>query len=197
MLRLALLVGMVLPLVVRGEYRGPGFAEAASRPANQATPLAQAVKAFNDGALRHPDGMAQPPLTEDEVVAAIRFWRPEKDSPVSEELLKTFKRIAETRKLPGTAEFEHLAGCTPGDGYTYEVWWVRLALKRPDGSSYAFPIREQMIRCRPYPDTQTAGGEASSRFTEKDFIRILKARIDELGRQLRRMEARLAELEAL
>jgi len=64
-----------------------------SKPA--ASPLRTAVLRFNRQALEHPVGRLQPPLAEEEVVAAIRFhaW----DKEVDPEVQAIFEKIAEAR----------------------------------------------------------------------------------------------------
>jgi hypothetical protein len=90
-------------------------------------------------------GKDQPRLTEEEVIAAIRYEKRPPNSVVSDELFASFKRIAETRTVPATAEFETLRGYENA-ATVFEVWSVRIRVYRPDRSSYAFIIRERMLR---------------------------------------------------
>jgi hypothetical protein len=146
----------------------------AGQPSPKESPqLADAIKAFNEKAATDPIGKDQPPITEEEVMAAIRHsQRPEVDPPVTAELFAAFKQIATTHALPPNAEFEKLTGYDPGGAYVFDVWSVRIRMSRPDGSSYAFGIREQMIRSRTLEaelviaerklrDIQPAAGEPS------------------------------------
>jgi hypothetical protein len=111
-------------------------------------PLADAMKAFNETAAKDPIGKDQSPLTEEEVIGAVRHLDRTKDMPVTEEMFEAFKQIAETRELPPNAEFESLTGYDPGGDFVFDVWSVRIRMYRPDRSSYAFIIRERMIRSR-------------------------------------------------
>lgn len=111
--------------------------------------LADAVKALNARAAKHAIGKDQQPLTEEEVIGAIRAWEREKGSPVSDKLYSIFKRVADTRELPKNAELEGLGGLwVPSWDFYYDVWWIRVKVEREDGSSYGFPIRERIIRSR-------------------------------------------------
>ncbi len=122
---------------------------AAEPEPNGSTSLADAVKAFNERAAENPIGKKQPPLTEEEVIAAIRWWDFErKKSPVSDEEYRAFRRVAETRRLPVGWEFEVLTGFEPNHQVTFDAWSVRIRMPRQDGGSYAFSIRERMIRSR-------------------------------------------------
>jgi hypothetical protein len=114
--------------------------------AAEGKPLADAVAVFNRQAAEDEIGRDQPALTEDETVAAILSYRPHGDERVSDDLVPTFRQIAETRSLPASASFEKMSKWQPGGRYSRDVWWVRIRIERPGGSSFAFPIRERMIR---------------------------------------------------
>lgn len=116
-------------------------------PDTQDTPLSDAIAAFNKKALNDPIGAKQPPLTMDEVVAAILLWERSADILVSDDLFASFKRIAETKSLPTTAEFARLTGYDRGS-QVFDVWSVRVRMKRADGSSYEFLIRERVVGSR-------------------------------------------------
>src|SRR5688500_5611643 len=68
------------------------------------TPLKAAVENFNQKARMNLIGKTQPPLTEDEVVAAIRGWIPKHTPGVTDEVFDLFQEIAESRELPDGAE---------------------------------------------------------------------------------------------
>ena len=113
-----------------------------------ASPLETAIEAFNSKSARHELGKSQPPLSMEEVVAAIRLWQPGPDTPVSPKLLGVFKQIAESKTLPDRAEFELLTGYDRGGKFVFDVWSVRIRIEREDGSSYAFLIRESVLGSR-------------------------------------------------
>ena len=80
----------------------------------ESLPLADAIKAFNEKAAEHPIGKEQPPLTEEEAIAAIRAWEHAKSKwPMSDEQYKVFKNIAESRTLPPNASFYWETGYQP------------------------------------------------------------------------------------
>ncbi len=114
--------------------------------ADKRNSLRHAIQAFNQMAADDLIGCEQSPLTELEVVAAIRMWQREKESPVTDELLQAFKRIAETVELPEGAEFEVLREIDPGQEFVFVGWWVRIQLPKSDGGSYSFPIRSRVMR---------------------------------------------------
>ena len=80
--------------------------------------LPEAVKGFNRRAQEDATGKTQPPLTEDEVVAAIRGWDREEE-PVTDDVYQAYQAIAETRKLPEGATLNFITRCwggsTPGN----------------------------------------------------------------------------------
>ncbi len=113
------------------------------------TSLADAVSTFNARAGENPIGKEQPLLTEEEVIAAIRWWEfHRKESPVSDEEFRAFRNAAETRRLPAGWELEVLTGFEPNHQVTFEAWSVRLRMPRENGMTYAFSIRERMVRSR-------------------------------------------------
>jgi hypothetical protein len=122
---------------------------AAEPDADGSTSLADAIKAFNERAAENPIGKEQPPLTEEEVVAAIRWWDFERNkAPVSDDEYRAFRNVAETRRLPHGWEFEVLTGFEPNHQVTFDAWSVRIRMPRQNGMTYAFSIRERMIRSR-------------------------------------------------
>jgi hypothetical protein len=129
-------------------FAGVGSFRAAEPEPDGSTSLADAVKAFNERALENPIGKDQPPLTEAEVIAAIR-WSDlhRKALPVSEEEYRAFLNIAETRRLPKGSEFEVLTGFEPNQEVVFDAWSVRIRMPKQNGT-YAFGIRERMIRSR-------------------------------------------------
>ena len=120
-------------------------------------------------------GKDQPPLTEDEVVAAIRWWKYRRDeAPITNAEFEAFQRIADTRSLPPECKFEVLSNFEPGDGYEYVIWSARTVMPRTTkpGWTFAFTIRERFVRSRliddgtiAWPATAHNGMEAGVRFT--------------------------------
>ena len=112
-------------------------------------PLSEAVEAFNEWAAGDRIGKGQPVLTEDEVIAAIRWAMLDRSAlPISEETRRALPAAAETRRLPAGFVLESLNGYEPNDRVTFDVWSVRLRVPRePDGTT-AITIRERMLRSR-------------------------------------------------
>jgi hypothetical protein len=109
--------------------------------------LAEAVKGFNRRAQEDATGKTQPPLTEDEVVAAIRWWDREEE-PVTDDVYQAYQAIADTRKLPAGAALYFITRCSDPNSHEVEVWWINLEIVTPD-TGYGFRVRHQMLRYRP------------------------------------------------
>ncbi|MEM9280548.1 MAG: hypothetical protein AAGA96_01860 [Verrucomicrobiota bacterium] len=112
------------------------------------TQLSEAITSFNEKSKSDSIGASQPPITEEEVVAAILLWERPPNAPISEELLASFRDIAASKVLPDNASFESLNGYDRGCSHVFDVWSVRVRMEREDGSSYAFVIRERVLGAR-------------------------------------------------
>jgi len=115
------------------------------------TPLAEAVRAFNQRAAEDSIGKEQPALTEDSVIAAIRWeMRDRKKLLVSDETFRTLEEITRTRALPKRFELEKQRGYEPDDRVTFDVWSVRLRIPGGTlpGGSTCITIEEKMIGSR-------------------------------------------------
>src|SRR5690606_20923844 len=91
-----------------------------------ATPLAAAIAGFNR---QHSviAGLPQPPLTEEEVVAAILHWKTRRDdAPVSNKDFATFQAVAETRQLPEDMRLEVIPEFVQAKGSRLFIWSVRI-----------------------------------------------------------------------
>ncbi len=151
------------------------------------TSLSSAIKALNRKALNDSIGKEETPITEQEVIAAIRAAKRPKDSAVTDKLFDAFKKIAETKQLPPGAELEAVGGIwDPGTAFIYDVWWVRVRMPKEADGTYGFAIRERIIRSRtlqeelvriekerPIPP-EVDGGRTQER------INALKARIEKM-----------------
>jgi hypothetical protein len=119
--------------------------------------LGDAVTRFNSRAAADPVGKGEPPLTEEEVIAAIRGWIPAYTPPVDPEMLKRFERIAADGKLPPGADFSFTTRWTGYNGYYFDVWWVDLTLRSPAGEvvgGYTYRIRDRKIRSGPMTEQE-------------------------------------------
>jgi hypothetical protein len=113
---------------------------------NDKRSLKQAVASFNQEAARNSIGRAEPPLTEDEVVAALRGWD-RKQMEVDDPTYAIFQKIADSRNLPRSAKLRFTTGWEY-NGYDFTVWWVDLDVAK-DGGGYTFRIRDRKISCTP------------------------------------------------
>ena len=146
--KICLRVCVVFLLILAG-VSSVQAAQAAQAPASDFSALATAIEVFNAQSLKSPIGKDQAPLTQEELVAAIRLAERKEHPSASDALFASFQRIAQTGKLPAGAEFEVLTGLDPGADYLFDVWYVRIMLPKEDGGTYSFPIRSRIIRSRP------------------------------------------------
>jgi hypothetical protein len=110
--------------------------------------LAEAVKEFNRRAQVDAIGKTQPPLTEDEVVAAIRWWDREEE-PVTDDVYQAYQAIADSGKLPAGAALYFITKCSGPNGDEVDVWWINLEVWTAPDTGYGFRVRNQMLRYRP------------------------------------------------
>jgi len=116
--------------------------------ATNSTSLEQAVERFNAEARTHHVGKSQLPLTEAEVIAAIRGWIPQTTPGVTDEVYNQFQDIAESRVLPESARLSHCSAWTGYRGFHFRVWWIDLTIKTSETGGYTFRIRDQKISSR-------------------------------------------------
>ena len=121
-----------------------------------ATPLAAAINGFN-AAHNTVRNVRQKPLTEEEVVAAIRWWKTRRnDAPVTNGEFAQFQKIADTRELPKGAEFEVIPDFIHGDGTEHFIWSVRIKMPQQSkpGWTYAYEIRRQYVHSEGIDDVK-------------------------------------------
>jgi serine/threonine protein kinase len=112
-------------------------------------PLSAAIARFNSSP-NVADGIKQPPLTEDEVVAAILCEQTRRDRhDVDEAFFQQYQDIARTRALPKGAAIEVIPAFETAEGSTFTIWSVRIRLPKfasdESKGTYAFKIREQFV----------------------------------------------------
>lgn len=108
-------------------------------------PLAAAVRGFNASHYQLA-GLDMPPLTEQEVIAAIQFQKTRRnDFDITDAEFARMQQIAETRRLPTDAEISVLTGYQPGDGYRYDIWSVRFSMRK-QVHTVPFPLTGFTIR---------------------------------------------------
>jgi hypothetical protein len=154
----------------------------AGEKSRNATPLAEAIEKFNKHAKSDPVGEHQPPLTKDEVVAAIRLAQRASFPESPDSLFRAYKRVADTGELPPNADFDDLSSLDCGGDFVFDVWYVRIGLPKADGGTYYFSIRSQVV---------------GSRTVAEEAVRLEKALREVPARPGRtRLEDRLRELKA-
>lgn len=130
-----------------------------------ARPLAAAIQAFNAQHQADSIGKDQPPLTEDEVIAAIHNWETKSmEADVTRAEFDAFHAIANTHVLPANSEFEVIKGFQPNDNFEFEAWSVRIRMPRQSkpGWTYAFTIRDRLIRSRRIDNREISWGPAGA-----------------------------------
>lgn len=111
------------------------------------TNLVEAVTTFNKIASQNRVGAKQPPLTEDEVITALRLM----DSGVRDNklaLADVCKLIIKERRMPTGSRLLFTSKCAHCNGYDAEVWWIDLEVSG-SGAGTAYRIRSQFIRSQP------------------------------------------------
>ncbi|QDV88182.1 serine/threonine-protein kinase [Planctomycetes bacterium TBK1r] len=137
-------------VLVRKRYRAPPVNfQAPRQPAaiERATPLAAAITEFN--AMHHSvDGKRQPPLTINEVLAAIVDWNSRRnEASVDNKTFADFQEIALTHQIPDGAKLEVIPSFGSLDGDTFRIWSVRIVMPQvaKPGHTYAFLVRQQHV----------------------------------------------------
>lgn len=121
----------------------------------KATSLTEAVAEFNARAQRNQIGKTQPPLTEGEVLAAMRDWSPDAD-PIEPSMFAELQRAAKSGMMPKGAYLNFNSGTLSRNGYDIDVWniYLSVGLDKYYGDlvgvpSYSVLIRRQYIDSRP------------------------------------------------
>lgn len=115
----------------------------------EGTQLREAIQRFN-ARYNQANGYKQPPLTENEVVAAIIHHQTKRDeADVSDALFAQFQRIARERYLPKDASLEVIPTFGIEGGSTYTIWSVRINMfldeAGREGWTHAFEVRKQFV----------------------------------------------------
>ncbi len=109
--------------------------------------LKQAVAAFNEKAAKDAIGRSQPPLTEREVITAIREWN-RKYHTVADQTYAIYKKIADSEIMPSGSALEFNTR-NVHDGRDVTVWWIDLTVRTGKTTGYGFRIRDRKIDYRP------------------------------------------------
>jgi len=117
--------------------------------AGELRPLADAIADLNAKAAKDDIGRLQPPLTEAEVVAAIRGWVRGLGPPVDDETYLAFQNLATTGLLPERADLRFTTRWIGFNGFDFDVWWIDLTIMKGEKVGYTFRIRDRKISSRP------------------------------------------------
>ena len=113
------------------------------------TSLSEALRVFNARAKNNPIGKSQPPLTKNEIIAAIRWALVNPDElPVSDKTLQTLREITNSHQLPPGFELEVLTDFVPDNQIEVTKWSVRLRIPAEPQGTTCISIREKPIRSR-------------------------------------------------
>ncbi|WP_442510399.1 protein kinase domain-containing protein [Novipirellula sp. SH528] len=115
-----------------------GF-NAAHKPTNGIAGIHQTVRSH---------GLELPPLTLDEVLAAIALWQTKRnEADVDNATFERFQRIARTHQLPSDIRFEFIPSFENAIGEWFYIWSVQILVPQvaKPGSTYAFTIRQHYL----------------------------------------------------
>jgi hypothetical protein len=88
-------------------------------------PITAAVEEFNKRAKADSTGSTQPPLTVEELKAAIRGWS-ETDNPYNDTIFVAFQNIVKTGMMPKGSYLYFIPGLVGINGCNVSVWWINL-----------------------------------------------------------------------
>lgn len=152
-------------------------------PMETATPLEAAITEFN--AIHHDvDGMPQPSLTLEEVLAAILDWKSRRnEAPVDNKTFANFQELALTHQLPADAKIEVLSRFKTEPGDDFKIWSVRIVMPQvaKPGSSMAFTIREQFLSVNSFMESAIHWGKPNDDGLQAGFRLIPGQRAYQVG----------------
>ncbi len=145
----------IVPWCVVAQESKPGVLAPTAKPDDsKGVSLAEAVKQFNAEAAKDRFGKSQPPLTENEVLTAIRGWD-RSSTPASDDVFATYQTIAETGQLPAGSKLRFTTRWTT-DRLDFDVWWIDLDVETGPKQGYTFRIRDRKLASRPLADNLVA-----------------------------------------
>lgn len=121
--------------------------------------VSAAVDAFNECYSDHPIGKRQPPLTESELVAALRWAvmkKPSGTTGAEEESYRKAKELAERRVLPENWQIVAWTRYSNEAGKCFLAWNIKVVMEQPardsdhqnsrsDVDGYCLPVRHKNI----------------------------------------------------
>ncbi|TWU04055.1 serine/threonine protein kinase [Neorhodopirellula pilleata] len=147
------------------------------------TPISDMVDSFNKSWKERDDfeslthrllthGLDLPPLTIDEVLAAIALWQSSrKTADVDDAIVQQLKRITETHQLPTDTKFELVPSIKDDIDQWYDISLIRMHVPQIDvpGSTYPVTIRQQFIETDDNNLSATHWGHAGSNGIQAGF----------------------------
>lgn len=119
-----------------------------------ATPLAEAIAEFNRQTSAM-EGTPQPPLTEEEAVAAILHWKTQRDeAPVTDQDFAALQKVAETRQLPAGMELEWSLKELQEDLLSWNLGIKTSHAAIGLRGTVIYQIRRHLVRWEPLPEHQ-------------------------------------------
>jgi len=103
-------------------------------------PLADLVASFNAQYGAEPVGKYEPPVTEAEIVAAIKQQLP--SLPAAPRTAAIYSSIVQSKRAPQDARLYAMSGFQLKDGTEYTVWWINLDVVTGKNSGFGLRIRE-------------------------------------------------------
>ncbi len=146
-------------------------------------PLTAAIAEFN--AMHHSiNGKRQPPLTTNEVLAAIVHWKSRRDeAAVDNGTFEKFQRIAKTHQLSADAKLEVISSFESRYGDTFQIWSVRLVMPQESNPerTFGFTIREQFVSVSSVHDSMIHWGKPNDDGLQAGIRLIPGQRVYQIG----------------
>jgi hypothetical protein len=145
------------------------------------------VKAFNRVARTDKIGKSQPPLTVDEVIAAIRLIDIKKFY-MAEECRDEFNLIANEKSIESIDKFQFTHGWGPlkidGELSQFKVWWIDLRIERDS-------IKDRFGRTPAYSNLRIRDRTISTRrLTESEVAKYEERKLaNDINQQKQRMQS--------
>jgi hypothetical protein len=114
-------------------------------------------------------GVAQPPLTDEEVVAAIRGWVRE-HVKADDAVFASSRKIADTGRFPAGAQLDFTTGWAGFRAYDFDVWWIDLSIR-----GYTYRIWDHQLRCRPTQAEDARDARGRKRSSLRQYPRCIGA----------------------
>ena len=134
--------GLVLGVVSVDRVSRPGSAAGPSRS------LAIAVAAFNSRSAAHLAAEGQPPLSQEEVLAAIREWPTHADSSLTRDATDQIEEISAARDVPHTMRLHKSFMQGSGSPGPPSVCEIQLTILDKSGTPHVVAIRRYPLRAQ-------------------------------------------------